>query len=56
MIYFTDEAKNEVFAKFAASLKKGGLLFIGSTEQIMNYKEIGLARENSFYYLSLIHI
>ncbi len=50
LIYFTDEAKNEVFAKFAASLKKGGLLFIGSTEQIMNYKEIGLARENSFYY------
>ena len=50
LIYFTDEAKNEVFAKFAASLKSGGLLFIGSTEQIMNYKEIGLARENSFYY------
>ncbi len=50
LIYFTDEAKNEVFAKFANSLKSGGLLFIGSTEQIMNYKEIGLARENSFYY------
>ena len=50
LIYFTDEAKNEVFAKFSASLKPGGLLFIGSTEQIMNYKEIGLARENSFYY------
>lgn len=50
LIYFTEEAKNEVFKKFAASLKKDGLLFIGSTEQIMNYKDIGLARENSFYY------
>ena len=50
LIYFTGEAKNEVFAKFSASLKKDGLLFIGSTEQIMNYRDIGLARENSFYY------
>ena len=50
LIYFTEEAKNEVFAKFSASLKKDGLLFIGSTEQIMNYRDIGLARENSFYY------
>ncbi|MCR5775039.1 MAG: protein-glutamate O-methyltransferase CheR [Lachnospiraceae bacterium] len=50
LIYFTEEAKNEVFKKFSDSLKPGGLLFIGSTEQIMNYKDIGLKRENSFYY------
>ncbi len=50
LIYFTDEAKEMVFKKFSESLKPGGLLFIGSTEQIMNYKAIGLKRENSFYY------
>ena len=50
LIYFTEEAKAEVFAKFSDSLKPGGLLFIGSTEQIMKYKEIGLKRENSFFY------
>ncbi len=50
LIYFTEEAKAEVFRKFSESLKPGGLLFIGSTEQIMKYKEIGLKRENSFYY------
>lgn len=50
LIYFTEEAKAEVFKKFSDSLKPGGLLFIGSTEQIMKYKEIGLKRENSFYY------
>ncbi len=50
LIYFTEEAKAEVFKKFSDSLKPGGLLFIGSTEQIMKYKEIGLRRENSFYY------
>lgn len=50
LIYFTEEAKEEVFVKFNKSLAKGGLLFIGSTEQIMNHKEIGYERRNSFYY------
>ncbi len=50
LIYFTEEAKDEVFRKFAASLKKGGFLFIGSTEQIMHYKEMGYLRKSSFYY------
>ncbi|MCQ2494468.1 MAG: protein-glutamate O-methyltransferase CheR [Lachnospiraceae bacterium] len=50
LIYFTDEAKDEVFRKYYTSLKKGGVLFIGSTEQIINYKEIGYTRKNSFFY------
>lgn len=50
LIYFTEEAKDEVFRKFNASLKSEGVLFIGSTEQIMNYKEINYDRKNSFFY------
>ena len=50
LIYFTEQAKDEVFAKFARSLRQGGLLFIGSTEQIMNYKEYSYERRNSFFY------
>ena len=50
LIYFTEEAKDEVFRKFYHSLKPGGILFIGSTEQIINYKEIGYERKNSFFY------
>ncbi len=50
LIYFTEEAKDEVFRKFYGSLTKGGFLFIGSTEQIIDYKEIGYTRKNSFYY------
>ena len=50
LIYFTEEAKNEVFIKFQKALARGGLLFIGSTEQIINYKEIGYDRKNSFFY------
>ena len=50
LIYFTEEAKDEVFRKFYNSLAPGGILFIGSTEQIVNYKDIGFIRKNSFYY------
>lgn len=50
LIYFTEEAKADIFKKYAASLKKGGFLFIGSTEQIINYAEVGYARRNSFFY------
>lgn len=50
LIYFTEEAKDEVFRKYFTSLAKDGILFIGSTEQIMNYKEIGYDRKSSFFY------
>jgi chemotaxis protein methyltransferase CheR len=52
LIYFTEEAKTEVFAKFRKSLVKDGTLFIGSTEQIMNYKSLGYGRLNSFFYVA----
>ena len=50
LIYFTDEAKDEVYAKFHKSLKMGGDLFIGSTEQIIGYREMGYKRLSSFFF------
>ena len=50
VIYFTDEAKDEIYKKFYKTLKNKGVLFIGSTEQITNYKEMGFARLSSFYF------
>ena len=50
LIYFTEEAKDEVFRKFYQSLAPGGILFIGSTEQIINHRDMGYERKNSFYY------
>ena len=50
LIYFTEEAKEQIFRQFCQSLKSQGILFIGSTEQITNYKDIGFQRKNSFYY------
>lgn len=51
LIYFTEEAKDDVFRKFNKSLAKGGILFIGSTEQIINYKDMGYDRQSSFFYI-----
>lgn len=50
LIYFTEEAKDEIFKKFYDSLATGGILFIGSTEQIMNHRDFGYSRKNSFFY------
>ncbi len=50
LIYFTEEAKDEIFKKFYASLSDGGVLFLGSTEQMIGYKEIGYTRRASFFF------
>jgi chemotaxis protein methyltransferase CheR len=50
VIYFTEEAKHDIYDKFNKSLMNGGLLFIGSTEQVMDYKELGYIRRSSFFY------
>lgn len=50
LIYFTEEAKDEIFEKYFRSLADNGVLFIGSTEQIMKYREIGYKRMDSFFY------
>lgn len=51
VIYFTEEAKDEIYKKFNKSLVMGGMLFIGSTEQIMNYRDIGFGRKQSFFFV-----
>lgn len=50
MIYFTEEAKKEIYIKFCNSLKKDGLLFVGSTEQIIAPNEVGFTSFKSFFY------
>lgn len=54
LIYFTDEAKFEIYKKFNKSLRTGGFLFIGSTEQIINYKEINFTSAKSFFYVKTV--
>ncbi|MGN0141241.1 MAG: CheR family methyltransferase [Roseburia sp.] len=50
VIYFTEEAKDVIYQKFFNALTLGGQLFIGSTEQIMNYRELGFKRNKSFFF------
>lgn len=50
LIYFTDEAKEDIYKKFYHSLAHKGVLFIGSTEQIINYSDLGYERSRSFFY------
>lgn len=53
MIYFTEEAKEEIYRKFNASLQKGGCLFVGNTEQIINYKDLGFEFNKLFFYYKI---
>ena len=50
VIYFTEETKQVLYKKFANALRPGGVLFIGSTEQIFQPKEIGLKSIATFFY------
>lgn len=50
MIYFTEEAKAEINKRFCASLQQDGLLFVGSTEQIIAPHTLGFSTFKSFFY------
>jgi chemotaxis protein methyltransferase CheR len=50
MIYFTEEAKHALYHKFAKALRPGGILFVGSTEQIFNAGLYGLESADTFFY------
>ncbi|MCA1030518.1 protein-glutamate O-methyltransferase CheR [Bacillus timonensis] len=50
LIYFTDEAKSELYHKFSESLKQNGILFVGSTEQIFNPNQYGFETVDTFFY------
>jgi chemotaxis protein methyltransferase CheR len=51
LIYFTDEAKNRIYHNFRQSLKKDGILFVGSTEQMLQANQLGFFSLKSFFYV-----
>ncbi|MED1204996.1 CheR family methyltransferase [Heyndrickxia acidicola] len=53
LIYFTEEAKTLLYRKFSESLRPGGSLFVGSTEQIFTPREYNLEIEDTFFYKRL---
>lgn len=50
VIYFTEESKQRLYRKFCDALRPRGVLFIGSTEQIFQSRELGLQSIATFFY------
>lgn len=53
MIYFTEEAKSLLYHKFSRALRPGGVLFVGSTEQIFNPGQYQFETIETFFYRKL---
>lgn len=49
-IYFTREAQDRINTKFAQALVPGGILFIGGSEMIFNYQELGFEKISPCFY------
>ncbi|MCT4618734.1 MAG: protein-glutamate O-methyltransferase CheR [Marinisporobacter sp.] len=50
MIYFTEESKEIMYKKFHDALKDEGILFVGSTEQIILPTRYNLDSHRTFFY------
>ncbi len=50
VIYFTDDAKTELFRRFYAALRPGGYLLVGNTERIHDARDIGFVTPRAFFY------
>ena len=50
VIYFTEEAKDQLYAHFFEALKPGGILFVGATEAILNFRKLGYTSYQPFFY------
>ncbi|WP_313756491.1 protein-glutamate O-methyltransferase CheR [Tissierella sp.] len=54
MIYFTEDAKKLLYSKFYNSLSDNGILFVGSTEQIIMPEKHKLKAAKTFFYEKMI--
>lgn len=54
MIYFTEEAKELLYSKFYNSLNDDGILFVGSTEQIIMPEKYKLRPVRTFFYKKIV--
>ena len=50
VIYFTEEAKQKIYAGFAKALRPGGFLFIGGSEMIMRSQDTGFRTAGTSIY------
>ncbi len=50
VIYFTEEAKRELYEKFMGALNPGGYLMVGGTEPILAYRQMGFENPLTSFY------
>lgn len=51
LIYFTEEAKDNIYINFNKALRPEGILFVGSTEQIINANKYHFKPTKTFFYM-----
>jgi chemotaxis protein methyltransferase CheR len=51
LIYFTDEAKNDIYKNFNMALSPQGILFVGSTEQLIMANKFNFKSLRTFFYV-----
>ncbi len=51
LIYFTEEAKNDIYKKFNMALNPQGILFVGSTEQLIMANKYNFKPLKTFFYV-----
>lgn len=56
VIYFKDEIKTQLYLNFFNSLRSGGVLFTGNTEQLFMAKDLGYETIAPFFYRRPLHI
>ncbi len=54
VIYFTKDEKMKIYNKFYDSLNNNGVVFIGATENIYDYKQIGFNKLGTFFYQKVV--
>lgn len=50
LIYFVDEAKDQIYRRFFNALRPGGLLFLGGSERIFDTRDIGFETPKPYFY------
>ena len=56
LIYFTEEAKKDIYTRFNKALVDQGILFVGSTEQIIMCQEFGFEPNKIFFYQKMKNV
>ena len=54
-IYFTSKAKDFLYSGFTGALKDEGVLFLGGTEALLGFQELGLKRIHTSFYQKTGH-